>query len=322
MGGGGAGSLPQPAPRRSAPGWYRKRQRHRVCIADASTMRSLWKLTRLAVREAMADRITSEAARAAYFFFLSLFPFILAVFALTGLLGGDSAFQWIMARLEEALPGQAASYLAQFVHQITGEQRPGILSFSVLLILWSASNVFAILTDGLNHMYDLEETRPWWKRRVLALVTLVVATVALIGSTLIVVSSPKLLRLVGLVGLSDVWDSLRWPAVLVLMTLFMWLVYLLLPNRRQRHSVVPTLIGAVVGTLLWSGATIGFRIYVSHFGSYSETYGFVGGIIILLLWLYLTGVAILFGGEVAATLEQMGDRDWEVGQPPPKKEGG
>lgn len=283
-------------------------------------MRSFWKVTRLAVREALADHITGEAAKAAYFFFLSLFPFILAVFALTGLLGGDSTFQWIMARLEEALPGQAAHYLEQFVRQITGEQRPGILSFSVLLILWSASNVFAILTDGLNHMYDLRETRRWWKRRLLALVTLVVATVALIGSTLILVSSPRLLRLVGLAGLVHAWDSLRWPAVLVLMTLFMWLVYLLLPNRRQRHAIVPTLIGAVVGTLLWSGATVGFRVYVAHFGSYSETYGFVGGIIVLLLWLYLTGLAILFGGEVAATLEQVWNEDWEVGQPPPDQE--
>ncbi len=296
------------------------RRRHRVCIEVAGrTMRTLWKVTRLAIREAIADRITGEAAKAAYFFFLSLFPLILAVFALTGLAGGDSAFRWIMARLEESLPGQAAHYLEQFVRQITGEQRPGILSFSVLLILWSASNVFAILTEGLNHMYDLEETRAWWKRRLLALVTLLVATVSLIGSTLIVVSSPRLFRLVGLAGLAAVWESLRWPAALVLMTAFMWLVYLLLPNRRQRHSVGPTLVGAVVGTLLWSGATLGFRVYVSHFGSYSQTYGFVGGIIILLLWLYLTGLAVLFGGEVAATLEQTRSEDWEVGQPPPEK---
>ncbi len=283
-------------------------------------MRSIWRVARQSVREAIADQITGEAAKAAYFFFLSLFPFILAVFALTGLLGGQTAFHWIMARLEEALPGEAARYLAQFVRQITGDQRPGILSFSVLLILWSASNVFAVLTEGLNHMYDLRETRRWWKRRLLALVSMVAATVALIGSTVIVVSSQTLLRLVGLGGLLGVWKSLRWPAVLVLMTLFLWVLYLLLPNRKQSGSALPTLIGAVVGTGLWSGATVAFRAYVSHFASYSETYGFVGGIIVLLLWLYINGLVILFGGEVAATIEQSRNENWEVGEAPPGEE--
>ena len=273
------------------------------------------------MREAVDDRITGEAAMAAYYFFLSLFPFILAVFALTGLLGGQTAFHWIMARLEEALPGDAAKYLAQFVRQITGEQRPGILSFSLLLILWSASNVFATLTAGLNRMYDLEESRPWWKRRLLALTAMLAATVALVGSTVVIVSSPELLRALGLDRVVAAWQSLRWPVVLVLMILFMWIVYLVLPDRRQRYAAFPTLVGAVVGTALWSGATVGFQIYVRHFGSFSQTYGFVGGILLLLVWLYITGLVILFGGEVAATLEQLRDGDREVGEPPGRSSG-
>lgn len=279
-------------------------------------MRALWKVTRTAIREAVDDRITGEAAKVAYYFFLSLFPFILAVFALTGLLGGQTAFHWIMARLEQALPGDAARYLSRFVRQITGEQRPGILSFSLLLIVWSASNVFATLTEGLNRMYDLKETRPWWKRRLLALSAMLAATVALVGSTVVIVSSPELLRGVGLESLVPVWQALRWPVVLVLMTLFLWVVYLVLPDRRQSHAALPTLVGAIVGTALWSGATVALRVYVSHFGSYSQTYGFVGGILLLLVWLYITGLVILFGGEVAATLEQLGNADRGVGKAP------
>ncbi|HUF78307.1 MAG TPA: YhjD/YihY/BrkB family envelope integrity protein, partial [Thermoanaerobaculia bacterium] len=94
----------------------------------------------------------------------------------------------------------------------------------------------------------------------------------------------------------------------------MWLIYFLLPDRDMRDAARPTLIGAVVGTGLWLLATLGFRVYVSQLGRYDQTYGVVGGIIVLLLWLYLTALAILFGGEVAATLQQRWNDDWEVGQ--------
>jgi membrane protein len=101
-----------------------------------------------------------------------------------------------------------------------------------------------------------------------------------------------------------------------MLVLLMWLVYFLLPARDMRDAARPTLIGALVGTGLWLAATLGFRVYVSQFGRYDQTYGVVGGIIVLLLWLYLTALAILFGGEVAATLQQRWNDDWEVGQAP------
>lgn len=277
-------------------------------------MKSAWEIVRQIVREAIHDRITGEAARAAYYFFLSLFPLILAMFALTGIFGGDSAFEWIMTRLRTALPGDAATYLEGFVREITGESRPGVLSFSVLFTLWSASNIFAVLADGLNRMYDLEETRAWWKRRLIAVLAFVGGSVLLVGGTVAMLASPRLL---GLVGLSAAWEVLRWPVSVVLLVLMMWLVYYLLPDRSMKGSARPTLIGAAAGTGLWLLATTGFQLYVSHFGRYGQTYGVVGGIIVLLLWLWLTALAILFGGEIAATLEQRWNPDWEVGKPPP-----
>lgn len=278
-------------------------------------MRSVWEVLRQVAKEAMRDRITAEAARAAYFFFLSLFPLILAMFALTGILGGDQAFGWIMSRLRLALPGEAAVYLEEFVVEITGQSRPGILSFSILFTLWSSSNIFATLADGLNRMYDIEESRPWWKRRLIALVALVVGSVLLVIGTVAMLAGPELLDLL---GLAAVWDFLRWPVAIVMLILLMWLVYYLLPDRSMKGSALPTLVGAVVGTGIWLLGTVGFRVYVSQFGRYSEVYGFVGGIIVLLLWLYLTSLAILFGGELAATLEQRWNDDWEVGTAPPR----
>lgn len=278
-----------------------------------NALKNLWQILVEIFREAMQDRITAEAARAAYYFFLSLFPLILALFALTGILGGDRTFEWIMSRLEMALPGEAARYLTQAVGEVTGESRPGILSFSILFTLWSASNIFAILADGLNRMYDLEETRAWWKRRLMALAAMLVGTVLLVGGSVALLAGPGLFAFLGLDAALEV---LRLPLAILMLALLMWLVYFVLPDRDMRNSAKPTAIGALVGTGLWLAATLGFRVYVTQFGSYSQTYGVVGGIIVLLLWLYLTGLAILFGGEVAATLEQHWNDDWEIGKPP------
>jgi membrane protein len=121
-------------------------------------------------------------------------------------------------------------------------------------------------------------------------------------------------------GLEKALEVQRLPLANIMLTLLMWLVYFLLPARDMRDAARPTLIGAVVGTGLWLAATLGFRVYVSQLGRYDQTYGFVGGIILLLLWLYLTALAILFGGEVAATIQQRGDYAWEVGQAPRKRE--
>ena len=255
--------------------------------------------------EAQRDRLTAEAAKAAYYFFLSFFPMILALFAFTGILGGDAAFEWIMTQLYAALPDDAAVYLSQFVLEVTGESRPGLLSLALLLTVWSASNVFVAITDGLNVMYDLEERRSWWKRRAIALVSLLASVVLLSAATAALVAGPEL---ISLLHLEAFWHMLRWPLAFVMLTLMMWLIYYLLPNRDQGRSWRPTLIGALVGSGLWVLGTLGFRLYVANFASYSQTYGFVGGIIVLLLWLYVTAIAILFGGEVAATLEQKAGR--------------
>lgn len=276
-------------------------------------MKRAWEVLRQIVREAMEDQVTGEAAKTAYFFFLSLFPLILAMFALTGIFGGDPAFDWIMSRLDMALPGEASVYLTGFVREITGEERPGILSFSVLFTLWSASRIFATLTDGLNRVYDLEETRRWWKRRLIALVALVVGTVLLVGGSVTLLAGPEILEFL---RLGEVWQFLRWPLAILMLIVLMWMVFFLLPDRDMGGAWLPTLIGAAVGTGLWLLATAGFRVYVTRFGSYSQTYGFIGGIMVLLLWLYLTALAILAGGEVAATLEQRWDPEWEVGKAP------
>lgn len=275
--------------------------------------RSVADAVRDVAREAWADDVTGEAAKMAYYLFLSLFPAILALFAFTGIFGGDEAFRWIMDRLRTLLPGDAAAYLERFVHEITGDSRPGILSFGLLLILWSASNVFAHLANGLNRMYDLEEGRPWWQRRLVALAGLVLGLATLTAGAVSLLMGPEL---IAWLGLASAWGYLRWPLVLLLVTLMLVLIYLLLPAHPMRWPGWPIFAGAFTGALLWMAATAGFRLYVSNFGNYSATYGFIGGIIVLLLWLYMTALVLLVGGEMAATLEQRRHPDWDVGEPP------
>lgn len=248
----------------------------------------------------LADNLTGEAAKVAYYFFLSLFPLILVLFSLTGLLGGDEAFRWIMAGIQGTVPAETAGYLAEFVAEITGQPRPGLLSIGILLTLWSASGVFAALGDGLNTIYGVEHPRSWLRRRAIALALLVLGSALFIVGATLILAGPDIAEAL---RLGFVWRALSVPLAFVPLVLLMWSIYYVLPNRNLSHAKGSVLAGAVVGTLIWMAATYLFRLYVTNFGSYDKTYGFVGAVILLLLWLYVTALAILFGGEVAAQLE-------------------
>lgn len=264
-------------------------------------MRGFLRGTWAIVQEARADNLTGEAAKAAYYFFLSLWPLLLGLFAFTGIFGGEPAFQWIMAQVTSALPSEPTRFLEGFVREITAEERPDVLSLGVILTLWSGSSIFVSLAEGLNRIYDIEEGRTWWKRRLIAIGMLLVAAVLLsVGATGILAGEQVLRRL----GLGGAWNVARWPLAYLAIAALAWLIYYYLPNREQRMSIRYVTIGALVGTGLWLVVTTAFRLYVGSWGDYGRTYGLVGGIIVLLIWLYLTALAILFGGEVAVSLEQ------------------
>ena len=257
---------------------------------------ALWEI----LKEARDDNLTGESAKVAYYFFLSIWPLFLGLFAFTGIFGGEPAFEWIMGFLQDLLPDEPTRFLQRFVREITSESRPDLLSVGLLLTLWSGSNIFASLADGLNTVYDIEEGRSWWKKRGLSLVLMICASVLLtVGATAILAGE----EIIEGLGLGGVYNIARWPLAFVLLTALLWLVYYYLPDREQDLSVRYVAIGAVVGASLWVLATTAFRAYVGSIGSYGETYGFVGAVITLLIWIYLTALAILFGGEVAMCLE-------------------
>lgn len=257
--------------------------------------------TKTIFRNALEDDITGTAARVAYYFFLALFPGIIALFAFAGIVGGDQAFEWAMSRVRQGLPDDAQTMLERFLAEITGQSRPGLLSVGILGVLWAASNSFNGLAIGLNRMYDVEEDRSWWKRRLMAVALLIGSAVAINVGAAAILAGPELARAVGLGSVVVYWS---WLMAFVLIAALFWMTYYVLPNKDQKRGKKEVLVGAAVGTLLWVAASGLFRLYVANFGNYSATYGFLGGVILLMLWLYITALAILFGGEVAATLQQ------------------
>lgn len=258
------------------------------------------------VRERLENhRIGAESARVAYYVFLSLFPFLLAMFALTGYLGREALFNWIMHELVAALPPQAALALEDSVRQITHVRRPGTLALALLVTFWAASNALTALADGLNAAFRVRRRRRWWQKKALGVVVVAIACVAVLAGALTALAGPEI---GARIGLRQLGSLLRWPLAAGLVVGMTWLCYYLLPNRRQGALKLHLLGGAAVATAMWATCTLVFRLYLASFGRLDVVYGVLGGVVALLIWLYLAAMSILFGGEVAAALGRFARR--------------
>ncbi len=276
-------------------------------------------LLRSTIREIGADRIPSLAAETAYYFFFSLFPLLLFLTPLLGLMGnGRELMTSMLGRLSATLPPDALSLLQRTVGEIVSSSGgPGVMSVGALLAAWSGSNVFGSLMAALNVAYDVSETRPWWRRQLLRLACLGAAGAIVIAATLVFLDGERLAGWVGetlhlgAFGIAVITVGQLVLAVALLVGLGMTL-FRLLPNVRQRWWHL--LIASCVTTALWIAATLLFRLYVQHFGAYNKTYGTIGGVIALLTWMYYTMFVVLSGGELAAELHHgSGALDPETG---------
>ncbi|MGB5660952.1 MAG: YihY/virulence factor BrkB family protein, partial [Thermoanaerobaculia bacterium] len=207
----------------------------------------------------------------------------------------------VMEELLVALPPAAAETIGRFVLQVTNSRSPSALSIGILLTIWTASNVFAALADSLNNAYEAKRAHRWWKKRALSLAMLLLLAAALVAQAAFLLAGPEVARILRIEPFDG---NLRWPLTLALSVLMMWFIYFTLPNHDQSRSKRWILAGAVTGTSLWALATIGFRLFLVNTGRFSAVYGVVGGMVALLIWLYLTAMSILIGGEVAAVLER------------------
>ncbi len=262
-------------------------------------------------REIIDDDVPGQAAKVAFYMFSSLPPALLVIFALTGLLGGESVAEFITTRIQDALPGSAdeetsaAGYVSRFVDEVVYVNAPGPLSIGLLLGLWASSAVFVALTESLNRAFDVPEARSWFRKRALALGTMLGFALLFLCGSIVLLAGPRIAEVLRLGSAGAfVWSIAQWPLAFVLVVVAFFIVYYMLPNRDQSGCRSILMRSSAIAAGLWLLATLGFRLYITDFSSYSATYGFVGAVMVLLLWMYLTSFVILVGGEISAEMER------------------
>lgn len=249
----------------------------------------------------MTDDVLNRAAELAFWFLLGFFPMLLAVTSIVSMLGVASAPQGALAKyLGQVLPPDASDLVKHVLAQTAGVGR---VWFSVLFALWSSSSATAGLIDTLNDIYELKETRAWWKARLLALALAVAMGVLLTTASIVVVYGPELLHWISADSTPlFVWKIVMWPVVTCLLVVTLLGLYRFAPDV-QVQSWKWLLPGSVVAAVVWIAISILFKVYVRHFGDFGLLYGSLGALIILMFWFYLSGIAILVGGEINAILE-------------------
>jgi membrane protein len=304
---GGRAALP-PAGESSAPsdGAFSPGEGRSTDDASRSTrVAAAGSLPKRVAKEFMEDNVAGESAKVAYYAFLALPPAILVTFALLGFFGGSATAEWMTERLQAALPEGAESLVDGFVTQIVHESAPGPFSIGLLLALWAASNVFMALGEALNNTYDVTEDRSWFRRRALAVGVMLAAVLLMLVASVSLIAGPQIAGALNLWGAANLaWTLLQWPLAFLFVAAAFFLVYYVLPNRDQGACKPLLFKAALAAAALWLIASFGFRLYVSNFASYSETYGILGAVIVLLLWLYVTGLVVLTGGEIASEMEK------------------
>ena len=257
-------------------------------------------------REIGADNVTTLAASAAYNFFFSLFPLLLFLAPLVSLIGDErKIIGWLMSQLTSTLPPTQVAAIQPVLEKVVfSSSAPGLMSIGLVLAAWSGSNIFGTLMGALNTAYDVQETRPWIKQQLIRLGTFVLGGVITVLSTIIFLNGEGVVDWLGRLlhvggAVLFVWKVIQFPLALAGLVGLAFATFYFLPNVQQRKSHV--LIAALLTTALWIVATMLFRLYVNHFPP-NPAYGIIGGIIVLLTWMYYTMFVILLGGELASEL--------------------
>ncbi|MFF7533289.1 YihY/virulence factor BrkB family protein [Streptomyces bobili] len=259
------------------------------------------------VKEFKDDELTDRAAALTYYGVLALFPALLVLVSLLGI-AGKSATDEVLKNIQKFTPGAARDILTDAVTQLQG--RSGIGSVmalvGIVLAVWSASGYVAAFIRSANAVYDVPEGRPVWKVLPVRVGVTVLLLVLAVLSALIVVFTGDLARRAGTaLGIGDtaltVWSIAKWPVLVVLVTIMIALLYWATPNVKGRgfRWITP---GSVLALLIWLIASAGFAFYVANFASYNKTYGTLAGVIVFLVWLWISNIAILLGLEFDAEL--------------------
>ncbi|WP_248241648.1 YihY/virulence factor BrkB family protein [Microbacterium kunmingense] len=261
-------------------------------------------------REFSSDQCTDIAAALTYYAVLSIFPGLVAIFSLLGVIGqGDAAASTVLEIVDQVAPGDTADALRGPIEQLAGSPAAGFaLITGLLLAIWSASGYVGAFSRAMNRIYEIEEGRPIWKLKPSQLLITVIGIALILVCVVILVVSGPVTEAVGeALGLGEVvqtvWSIAKWPVLAVIVVLMVAILYYATPNAKQPKFRWLSL-GALLAIVVLVLATAGFVFYVANFSNYDRTYGSLAGVIVFLLWLWIANLALLFGAEFDAELER------------------
>jgi membrane protein len=277
-------------------------------------------LLKRTAKDARDDDCLGLAAQLAYYFFFALFPAILFVLAVASFFPLTSLIDDAVRVLRPVAPAEILDFLEEQLRHLSNADSGGVLTIGILGAIWSSSAAVVAIVDSLNRAYDIEEARPWWRVRLTAMaLTIALAVLGLVSFSLITVGPVAAARLADSYGLGSAfeqaWNILQWPAAFFLVSTAIGLVYYYAPDAEQEWVWVTP--GAVLATLLWVAASLAFKFYVSNFTDYNASYGAAGAVMVLLLWFYISGLAILLGAELNAEIEHASPWGKEKGEKVP-----
>ncbi|WP_405819646.1 YihY family inner membrane protein [Streptomyces sp. NBC_01390] len=268
---------------------------------------SWWAVAKGTAKEFQKDELTDRAAALTYYGILALFPAMLVLISVLGIMGRSTS-QRVLDNIQDLAPGAVRDVLRNAVQQMQGTAGIGSVMAIVGLVLavWSASGYVAAFIRSANAVYDVPEGRPVWKvLPVRVAVTVVLMILAVVSAVIVVFTGGLARKAGGALGIGDtaltVWSIAKWPVLVVLVTVMIAILYWATPNAKIRgfRWITP---GSFLALVIWMAASAGFAVYLANFASYNKTYGTFAGVIIFLVWLWITNLAILLGLECDAEL--------------------
>lgn len=268
-----------------------------------------FELLKRSLRAFNKDDMLTYAAALSYSALFGLFPFLIFLVALLSFLQIPEFFDWLLEQARTVLPADSYRLVESAIDNMRGQPQGGLLSVGILIAIWGASSGIRSVMNALNVAFHVEESRPSWKRYLLSIVYTLALAVLLIASAGLMLVGPRAMTWIAKqAGLGDLfvtlWTWLRWPVLALLLMVAAALIYHVAPNVDQPFVLLTP--GAVLAVIVWVLASVGFSYYVSNFANYGATYGSLGGIIVLLLYFYISSAVLLLGAEVNAELRRIG----------------
>jgi membrane protein len=275
---------------------------------------SPWQLLRNVIDEMIANSLFGRAAELAFYFLFALFPLLLVMMTLFGLFSSHRVElqNHLLSYFADFLPPTAFQLLQTVANDLSTNASGGKLTLGIVFALWSVSGGICSIISALNSVNHVRESRSWLQVRAIALgLTLVITVLLLAAMFLVLVSSDFAGWLGARLGLQPIvillWKAIQWPAAIFFVSASSLLIYRFGPDLKDRHWHWMTP-GTAFGLLVWLAASLGFRMYLHYSNHYSATYGSLGGVMILLLWLYISGLAYLLGGAINAEIQRTAAR--------------